>query len=246
MQKVKLRTVFMALVIPALISLPLKAEVLWQDFSVTYLNGSNYRVDGPDKQVLTLEHVAGTSWGDSFFFLDHLRGDNGSRSNYAEWSPRLSLSKLSGKPLQYGLINDVLLTSTVEMSSLRTDFLYGVATDLSVPGFSYLKLNFYRRNNDGIADNWQLTTTWAVPFTLGGQQFLYDGFLDWYSTTDDQRASMNMTSQLKWALHPLFNWKSKLYVGVEYVYWRNKYGIADSPQFRTHESNINLLVKAHF
>lgn len=47
-------------------SLPLQAEVLWQDVSVTYLNGSNYRVDGPDKQVLTFEHAAGTSWGDSF------------------------------------------------------------------------------------------------------------------------------------------------------------------------------------
>ena len=230
----------------ALGGLPLRAEVLWQDFSVSYLNGSNYRVDGPDKQVLTFEHAAGTSWGDSFLFLDHLRGDNGSRSNYAEWSPRLSLSKLSSQQLQFGLIKDVLLSSTVEMSSLRTDFLYGVATDLAVPGFNYLKLNFYRRNNDGLAGNWQLTTTWAVPFTLGQQQFLYDGFLDWYSTTADQRASMNMTSQLKWALHPLFNLKSKLYVGVEYVYWRNKYGIADSPAFRTNESNVNLLIKAHF
>ena len=227
-------------------SLPLQAEVLWQDFSVSYLKGSNYRVDGPDKQVLTFEHAAGTSWGDSFFFLDHLRGDNGSRSNYAEWSPRISLSKFSQQPLQFGVIKDVLLTSTVEMSSLRTDFLYGVATDLAVPGFTYLKLNFYRRNNDGLADNWQVTTTWAVPFTLAGQQFVYDGFLDWYNTTADQRASMNMTSQLKWALHPLFNLKSKLYVGVEYVYWRNKYGISDSPAFRTNESNVNVLVKAHF
>ena len=230
----------------ALSSLPLSAEVQWQDFSVTYLNGSNYRVDGPDKQVLTFEHVAGASWGDSFFFLDHLRGDNGSRSNYAEWSPRLSLSKLSGSEFEYGIINDVLFTSTVEMSSLQTNFLYGVATDLTVPGFQYLKLNFYRRNNDGVEDNWQLTTTWGVPFKLGGMEFLYDGFMDWSSATADQSASMNFTSQLKWALHPLLDMKSKLYVGIEYVYWRNKYGIADSPQFRTHESNVNLLVKAHF
>lgn len=246
MQKVKLRSVCKALVIAMCSSLPLQAEVLWQDFSVTYLNGSNYRVDGPDKQVLTLEHVAATSWGDSFFFFDHMRADNRRRSNYAEWSPRLSLGKLRDKPMQFGAIKDVLFTSTVEMSSLSTHFLYGVATDLTMPGFSYLKLNFYRRNNDGVADNWQLTTTWAVPFTLGQQQFLYDGFLDWSSASTAQSASMNMTSQLKWALHPLLNWKSKLYVGVEYVYWRNKYGIADSPQFRTHESNINLLVKAHF
>jgi nucleoside-specific outer membrane channel protein Tsx len=230
----------------ALATLPLQAEILWQDVSVTYLNGSNYRVDGPDKQVLTFEHVAGTSWGDSFFFLDHLRADNGSRENYAEWSPRVSFSKFSDQPLQFGLIKDVLFTSTVEMSALQTNFLYGVATDLTIPGFSYLNLNFYRRNNDGVADNWQLTTIWAVPFALAEQQFVFDGFLDWSSASTDQSASMNMTSQLKWALHPLLKLKNKLYVGVEYVYWRNKYGIADSPQFRTHESNVNLLVKAHF
>jgi len=239
-------TKIIALGVLALSSLPLNAEVQWQDFSVTYLNGSNYRVDGPDKQVLTFEHVAGESWGDSFLFLDHLRGDNGNRSNYAEWSPRLSLSKLSGSEFKYGIINDVLFTSTVEMSSLQTNFLYGVATDLTVPGFQYLKLNFYRRNNDGVEDNWQLTTTWGVPFKLGEMEFLYDGFMDWSSATADQSASMNFTSQLKWALHPLLDMKSKLYVGIEYVYWRNKYGIADSPQFRTHESNVNLLVKAHF
>lgn len=227
-------------------SLTAQAAVQWQDVSVSYLNGSNYRVDGPKKQVLTFEHVAGTSWGDSFFFLDHLRSDNGARSNYAEWSPRLSLGKLSGTPMTFGVVNDVLFTSTVEMSSLRTDFLYGIATDLTLPGFKYFKLNFYRRNNDGLADNWQITTSWALPFTLAGQHFLYDGFLDWYNTTEDQRASMNLTSQLKWAMHEQFNWQSKVYLGVEYVFWRNKYGIPDSPAFRTNESNLNLLLKVHF
>lgn len=225
---------------------PLQAGVLWQDFSVSYLNGRHYRVDGPDKQILTFEHAAGTSWGDSFLFLDHMRADDGRRSNYAEWSPRLSLGKLTGESYQYGIIKDLLFTSTIEMSSLQTNLLYGAAVELSLPGFNYVNLNFYRRHNDGVADNWQLTTTWALPFQLGQQQFLYDGFMDWSSSSDDQRASMNLTSQLKWALHPLLGLKNKLYLGVEYVYWRNKYGIADSAGFRTNESNVNLLIKAHF
>ncbi|WP_019676373.1 outer membrane protein OmpK [Arsukibacterium perlucidum] len=246
MQKVQLRALYAAFAIPALNCLPLSADVLWQDFSATYLNGSNYRVDGPKKQVLTLEHVATTSWGDSFLFFDHMRADYRRRTNYAEWSPRFSFGKLSGKALQFGIVKDVLFTSTIEMSSARTNFLYGIATDLTVPGFNYLKMNFYRRNNDGVADNWQLTTTWAVPVSLGQQQFLLDGFIDWSSASAQQNASFNATSQLKWALHPVLGLQNKLYLGVEYVYWRNKYGIADSPQFRTHESNINLLVKAHF
>lgn len=229
-----------------LISAPAQAEVLWQDASLTYLNGSNYRVDGAKQQVLTFEHAAGASWGDSFFFLDHLRGKNGERTNYAEWSPRLSFSKFSSNDWQFGLIKDVLFTSTIEMSALQTNVLYGIATDLNLPGFSYLNLNFYRRNNDGVADNWQLTTTWALPFAVGTQQFVYDGFIDWASSSVDQRANLNFTSQLKWALHPVLGLKNKLYLGVEYVYWLNKYGIADTPGFRTNESNVNLLLRGHF
>lgn len=227
-------------------SLPLKAEVLWQDFSVSYLKGNHYEVGDNQRQVLTFEHVAGLSFGDSFFFLDRLHSSNGERENYAEWSPRLSLSKLTGSSYQFGPIKDVLFSSTVEMSEQQTHYLYGVGLDLAVPGFNYLNLNLLRRNNEQLADNWQLTMVWALPFTLGGQNFVYDGFLDWFNTTSDQRGSMNLTSQLKWAAHEQFGWQNKVYLGVEYVYWRNKFGIADSPGFRTNESNVNFLVKAHF
>src|SRR5690606_21704143 len=142
----------LAVIILMLSVASVKAEVLWQDFSVTYLKGKHYRVDDPQKQVLTFEHAAATSWGDSFFFLDHMRSKNGQRENYAEWAPRLSLSKLSDNELQFGIIKEVLFSSMVEMSALQTNFLYGIATDLSIPGFNYFNLNFLRRNNDGVAD----------------------------------------------------------------------------------------------
>jgi len=222
------------------------AEVLWHDFSATYLKGNNYRLGNPHQQVFTLEHVAGTSWGDSFFFLDHMREASGERSNYAEWSPRLSLSKVAARSLQYGLINDVLISTTVEMSEFQTNFLYGLGIDLNVVGFQFLQLNAYRRNNDHAADNWQLTSAWAVPFELAKQPFLFDGFFDWTNTTSEQRASLGMSAQLKWGIHPLLGVKNPIYLGVEYVYWHNKFGIANSAMLRTHESNMNLLLKAHF
>lgn len=219
---------------------------IWQDFSLSVLKGNNYRVDDAEQQITTIEHAAGTSWGDSFFFMDHLRGGDDKSSNYAEWSPRLSLGKISGKTYEFGIVKDVLLAGTVEMSSLQTNLLYGVGVDLAVPGFKYVQLNAYRRSNEFAADSWQLTTTWALPFTLGSEAFLYDGFLDWSSSAAGSHANLNMTSQLKWALQQKFKLKTPLYVGVEYVYWRNKYGIADSPAFRTNEANVNLLLKWHF
>lgn len=223
-----------------------QTEVLWQDFSVTYLKGNHYRVEHPKKQVLTFEHAAATSWGDSFFFLDHLRAADGGRENYGEWAPRLSGQKLLNSTFNWGLIKDVLLSSQVEFSSLQTNFLYGLGVDLALPGFQYFQVNGFRRVNDGQPNTWQLTTTWALPFELAHQTFLYDGFLDWASGRESQHAHFNLTSQFKWALHPLLHWKTPLYLGVEYVYWRHKYGIQDTPEFRTHESNLNLLIKAHF
>ena len=222
------------------------ADILWQDLSVTYLKGSNYRVGDADRQVYTLEHVAGTSWGDSFMFLDHLRSDNGDRENYGEWAPRFSLGKLSGNNMAFGVVKDVLVATQIEMSNLQTNYLYGVGVDLALPLFKHSQLNVYRRQNENVDDSWQATFVWGMPFQLFGQEFLYDGFIDWASASSDQSAHMNFTSQLKWALHPMLGIKSPLYLGVEYAYWLNKFGIKDSLAFPTDESNVNLLVKWHF
>lgn len=237
-----------AVIFPALLAtcMPVCAEILWQDLSVSYLKGSNYRVGYPEQQVYTLEHVAGTSWGDSFMFLDHARSDNGARSNYAEWAPRFSMGKLSGRSMAAGFIKDVLVATQIEMSNQQTNYLFGVGVDFALPVFKHSQLNLYRRQNENVDDSWQATLVWGLPFDILGQEFLYDGFIDWASASDDQAAHMNFTSQLKWALHPLLGIKSRLYLGIEYAYWLNKYGIEDSQAFPSNESNVNLLVKWHF
>jgi len=57
----------------------------------------------------------------------------------------------------------------------------------------------------------------------------------------DTEAQMNFTSQLKFNLASMLNLDTKLYVGVEYAYWNNKFGIEGAD-----ERNVNLLVKYHF
>lgn len=223
-----------------------QAEVLWSDFSVTYLNGQHYRVGDNQRQVYTFEYATGTSWGDSFLFMDHLRSANGDRENYGEWAPRFSLTKAGAFSLDNSVLQDVLLAGQIEMSETTTNYLYGVGLAWQVPGFKYFSTNFYRRDNDTAKDNWQTTVVWGLPWQIGSQQFLWDGFLDWTSSTENQRSSMNWTSQIKWLASPALGIDSRLYLGVEYALWRNKFGIADSPAFRSNESNVSLLVKWHF
>ncbi|UHQ57021.1 outer membrane protein OmpK [Microbulbifer sp. YPW16] len=251
----------------AALSLPFlaQAEMLWQDNSLSYLYGNEYEVDysldtdDSSRNVVTFEHASGHSWGDLFMFADYLASDAGSDELYTEVSPRLSLGKLSGRELSFGPVKDVLAAGTLEFGNMDdpnhltatgphfTNKLAGIGFDLAVPGFNYVQANFYHRINDDRADNEQLTLVWALPFTLGNADFLYDGFIDWTSASADAHPSMNFASQLKWDVGARWGQPKSLYAGIEYVHWNDKFGIKDgSFGIDSNERNINLLLKYHF
>ena len=209
-----------------------QAETLWSDFSVSLLRGSNYQVGDDKRTVATFEHAAGHSWGDSFLFIDRLQSDDGSKVTYGEFSPRLELSDY-----QNSWMKNIYLASTIEIGNNFTHYLLGVGTNLKVPHFKFVKVNFYQRNNDSSDNSQQMTLAWSLP--VAG--LTYDGFIDYVLSSDDKATSMNMTSQLKYNIGPALNIKTKLFVGIEYVFWNNKFGIDG-----INERNANLLVKYHF
>ncbi|NVK88667.1 MAG: DUF5020 family protein [Gammaproteobacteria bacterium] len=227
------------------------AKSIWSDNSISFLAGNHYEVGPKRKQIITLEHASGHQWGDLFYFVDRLKGSDGSNETYMELSPRISFGKLKLIQLENSFIKDILLASTIEMGQSANGsfnhYLVGIGFDIDMPGFKFFQWNFYRRNNDNRDDSWQLTQTWSLPFTLGAQSWRYDGFIDWSSSTNQASASLNFTSQLKWDLGQ-FTWQTsnELFLGIEYVLWRNKFGIRNTPQFDTHEDNVNLLIKYHF
>lgn len=220
-------TIILLLMIPVS-----NAEVLWSDFSATFLKGSNYKVGDDNRTVFTFEHAAGYRWGDSFLFIDRLHSSNGDRETYAEFSPRILLSSYSND-----FIENIYLSTTAEVGENFTNYLLGIGTNLKIPNFIYFKANLYHKNND-LGDNTiQSTLSWAVP--IG--PLMYDGFMDYVASTDTSSSSMNLTSQLKYDMSDFFNLKSKFYIGVEYAYWINKFGIDGID-----EKNVNLLIKFHF
>ncbi len=225
---------------------PASAKILWQDFSLSYLNGSDYRVGDKNQAIFTFEHVAETDLGDSFLFYDHSRFANGRVDHYGEWTTRYSISKLLKKDVNQGLISDFFIATCLEMGNNMRNNLYGIGINLNIKPFQYFKIDYYRRQNDNSPNNWQTTVVWGLPFKIGKSEFLYDGFLDKTTSTSARSADMNFTSQLKWLVSPSLGIKNKLYLGVEYVYWDNKYGIKDTAAFRTNERNVNILLKYHF
>lgn len=236
----------------------------WQDNSLTYLNGIDFKVDPPRQQTVTFEHASGWSFGDLFIFVDGIKynteatnGAGDGHTFYGEISPRLSLGKLSGNDLAFGPIKDLLLAATYEFGEDDVDsYLLGPAVDLNVPGFDFFQLNTYYRETDGKRDGsgvWQITPAWSYTLPVGDSDLVIDGFMDWVVDNDDSyHANLHFNPQIKYDMAKAMGWGKRFYVGVEYDYWSDKYGIDDGSYLGdeilggTDQSAISLLLKGHF
>ncbi len=280
----------------------------WQDNSISFLYGEDFKGEGASEQTWTLEHASGWVWGDIFFFLDYVRswdysgrynqqdthydaaanGNFSSDSNdfyYMEFSPRVSLSWLTDADWSYAPIGlkDTKLAFTYEKGNggghfSAENYLMGVGFDWDIPGFAFFESNFYavRTHNQtrltiptfpgpvpvNIQANekdwtWQVTLAGAYPFSVGEQDFVIDGYLDWRGPSSGQGTlhSTGSSIQAKWdAGKALFDAPRKLYVGAELNYWNNKYGTrgtgwdaANGDRSDGYDQQaMQLLVKYHF
>ena len=222
------------------------AKPIWQDFSITGLYGEDYKLTTEKEQTtITLEYAAKFKYGDVFSFADRTES-GGNKGTYFEFAPRLSLGAVTGKPLELGIVKDVLVATNWESNSQDgmksfDNYLYGVGVDLAIPYFQYFQANVYRANNEDTEDDWQLTFAYGLPFKVSNQDFLFDGFMDWSTKEDDHASELNWTSQLKWNAGKYISPETRLYLGVEYSHWDNKFGVKNAD-----ERNVSGIVKYHF
>ncbi|MED5773682.1 hypothetical protein [Enterobacter kobei] len=63
----------------------------------------------------------------------------------------------------------------------------------------------------------------------------------------DYHANLHFNPQVKYDLGKALGYEPKhLYVGLEYDYWSDKYGVKDSQYFTTDQNTASFLVKYHF
>lgn len=224
-----------------------QAAPIWQDFSITGLYGENYALpangaDDNKQTTVTFEYTAKLKYGDFFAFADRTNNDLDGNETYFEVSPRLSLGAVSGKKLEVGPIKDILVATTWEGGEGFNNYLYGIGFDLAIPYFQYAQLNFYKADNyKNTDDDYQMTFAYGVPFKVASEDFLVDGFLDWSTAEDDHASELNWTTQWKWNVGNHISPNTKLYLGIEYSVWNNKYGIKGLDQ-----NDVSALVKYHF
>ena len=234
----------------------------WQTNSLTYLYGKDFQVNPRIQQTVTFEHADGWKYGDNFVFVDKIfyngKEDSfaGENTYYGEISPRLSFNKIFDQKLEFGPIKDVLLAMTYEFGEDDTEsYLIGPGFDLAIPGFDYFQLNFYNRHTEGGRpgdDIWQVSPVWSYTIPAGSSDVVIDGFMDWVVDNDvndegEYHANLHFNPQVKYDLGKALKLGDKqLYVGVEYDYWKDKYGIKDTDGFKTDQSVTSFLVKVHF
>lgn len=217
--------------------------------NIQYLHGTNYADFNPnggfshddESGIVTIEHLNVWKYGDNFIFVDITNPDGEgdgfgttgktSGSFYAEISPRLSLGKILGKDLSWGLIQDVLFTSTLEIpeSPVKQTWLYGAAVDLKLPGFQFFQVNWYIRDpqQSGIDTGQQITLAWGAPFKLGPVPMMFEGFFDYAWGVDPLKDNIITAPRLLVDVGDLMGvGAGKLQAGVEYQIWRNKFGIS--------------------
>lgn len=215
------------LLLSFLLSSAANASDFWQSNSITLSHGGHYELGDPNREIVTLEHANSWKYGDTFFFADLSFLDRVTTKVYGEVHPRLSFGKMLDKPLKYGIFDDVLLATQLEFGSddIRV-YLYGLGTNLKIPGFNYVILNGYIRDNahlNGVT--YQISTVWDYPFSLAGKKFVINGFADWAGGEDGLEENLTVVPQFLFDIGGNWNKPNCFYGGMEYQYWHNKFGV---------------------
>lgn len=196
-------TVILAVVAGIAVAAPDVAAASYNTTSLSALYGTGF--DDPhngmasqDERIFTLrlENSLGWRYGDSYVYIDMTSGrfaEDGSTDYniYAKWVPRLSLSKILGTQIGVGPLGDVLLAADIQRSPGFSAVMTGIGTSWDVPGFDYVTLNMYVRNDNFNDPTYQVAAIWRLPFRLGAS-FSFEGHFTIYGT--DAQA-VNVLSQ---------------------------------------------------
>ena len=217
---------------------------IWSSSEVHYSSGDYIGSGGKhdlSATVLTFQHASGHKYGKNFFFVDHTRSDTGS-SFYGEWYSTFSLGAITGSDMSFGMVKDVGLLAGLNLapgpSSMYT--LPGVSLALDLPGFAFANLDITGYNNiktngtSGEESSYMLDFNWAYPFKAGGLSWSVEGHAEYIAGRDMKDGSTTledwilMQPQLRMDLgEALGNEAGNFFVGIEYQYWKNKYGVKD-------------------
>ena len=200
-------------------------------------------VEDVPKSLLTFENAAAGGYWSSYLFVDVVRSwseaDANAKEVYGEWYPSLSIRKFSGQEPYKGFVRDVSVTLGLNSGVRSTGpapfvLLPGVTAYLSLPKFAFASVGVFAYIDRGRFQGqpagcqgmtFQITPSWSLPFQVGGAKLKLDGFADFIGSHAACDAQFLTQPRLVVDLSNLWNTPGRVFVGVDFSYWHNKYGI---------------------
>jgi nucleoside-specific outer membrane channel protein Tsx len=205
------------------------------------------------KSILTLQHASGHKYGSNFFFVDFLNsvkndpiGGGSFGEIYGEWYTSLSLNKTTGVKLDWGIVRDLSLTGGVNYGAKSNGanprvLLLGPTVNFNLPGFVFFNVDVLAYRDTGrfagtkSTDDttWQISPAWLSKFNLGPTHWVFTGHVDFIgkrcpvapASCDGRTTEILAQPELKLDVGRFWSKPDTIYAGLEYNYWRNKFGL---------------------
>lgn len=242
----------------------------WSDSFIGYRYGTEFtKVTGSEdveKHILQFNYVGGHSLGQHFFNLDVLQSDSadpasgddtGATEAYIIYRNQLHYGKLFGEPLAFGPVKDVALTGGLDLNTKNTAFaprkrqlLVGPTLKFDVPeGFLDLSVLYSHEWNhskfDGereFDDYYQVNLAWGLPFDAGPVPMKFQGFFNYNGKKGEGTKAEQLSRPSLMVDVGKLAWgeDNRLWAGVGYEYWRNKFGNHGVDGVDTDAATFNL------
>lgn len=224
----------------------------WMDNSVGYRYGTKfaepYNTQDISKNIVNFTHSDGYKYGTNFLNVDVLKSDNKDDSAtevYVTFRSTLDIGKVFDKNLGFGPVRGVGLTGGFDWNtkndnsyaSKKQMLVVGPTLMMDVPGFLNISLLALFESNkpQGISSRYtydthaMLNLAWGIP--IGSTPLAFEGYLNWIASKGKNEfggataPELNIDMQVMYDLGPALGMrKNSLRAGLEYQYWRNKFG----------------------
>jgi nucleoside-specific outer membrane channel protein Tsx len=229
-------------------------------FAEPYDNNADGSRKDIKKGILALTHVSGYKYGTNFFNVDMLASDHndpaggvagssGAREVYAVYRHMLDLGKVSGKEFKFGPVRGVGVTAGFDFNTKNDGYaskkqmlVAGPTLMLDVPGFANVSALVFRESNapGGISRYYYKThgaleLDWGIP--IGSLPLSFNGYALYIGSKGQNEFGGSTQPETHVDMTLMYDAsvvmglpKHTALIGVEYEYWKNKFGnpVADA------------------
>jgi nucleoside-specific outer membrane channel protein Tsx len=224
----------------------------WSDTSIGVRYGTKFAEpfgsNDIHKTIVNFTHADGFKYGTNFFNIDLLQSDNKdaeAQEAYVVYRLTLDMEKVAGSKLSFGPIRGWGITGGFDWNtkndpgyaSKKRMLVLGPTLFMDVPGFLNVGVYLLEESNKpvGVASRYtykthpMLSAAWGIP--LGKSGFAFEGYVNWIAPKGSNEfggptaTEFNFDGQVMYDVSGMVGMKANsLKAGLEYQYWRNKFG----------------------